>query len=180
MKTYMDIKPYLLEKSDYLVDLMEELESAVAENKEAESTATVKKLNDLGNELVELILNLEGDDKAYANFMLGSLCSSLRMWAEAADAYEQALVTWPDHVGILNELFVAQYEMGKYAEAEKTIKSSLQFGGETPEIVHNLAASTWQQGKKTEAKLILINAMAKYPNERSIVELLHEMDTSQN
>lgn len=175
----MEIKPYLLEKSEYLVDLMEELDTAVEQNNEEESTLAVKKLNDLGNELVELILNLESDDKAYAHFMLGSLCSALRMWPEAEDAYLSALETWPDHVGILNELFVAQYEMGKFESAEKTIQESIQHGGETPEIIHNLAATNWQMGKKAEAKLILFNAMAKYPNDRNIMVLMNEMDNTE-
>lgn len=175
----MEIKPYLLEKSDVLVDLMEELEAAVAANNEIESTSAVKKLNDLGNELVELILNLEGDDKAYAYFMLGSLCSTLRMWAEAEDAYLHALETWPDHVGILNELFVSQYETGKYAEAKETVQKSIQFGGETPEMIHNLAAATWQLGQQAEAKMLLFNAMAQYPKERIILELMNDFDQAE-
>jgi tetratricopeptide (TPR) repeat protein len=175
----MDIKPYLLEKSDSLVDLMEELEIAVGNNDETESTAVVKKLNDLGNELVELILNLEDDDKAYAYFMLGSLCSALRMWPEAEDAYLHALESWSDHVGILNELFVSQYETGKYAEAKETVQKSIQYGGETPEMIHNLAAATWQLGNKAEAKLLLFNAMAKYPKERIIFELMNDFDEAE-
>ncbi|NCP83565.1 MAG: hypothetical protein GW823_01430 [Bacteroidetes bacterium] len=176
----MDIKPYLLEKSDVLVDLMEELDTAVANNDEAVSTSVVKALNDLGNELVELIINLDGDDKAYAYFMLGSLCTSLRMWAEAEDAYLHALETWPDHVGILNELFVSQYETGKYAQAKETVQKSIQYGGETPEMIHNLAAATWQLGEKASAKMLLFNAMAKYPKERIILELMNDFDQAEN
>ena len=171
-----EIKTYLLEKSEYLVDLIDALEDAVSKNDEAVSTETVKELNKLGNELVELLLNLQGDDKAYASFMLGSLCSSLRMWAEAEDAYLQALETWPDHVGILNELFVSQYELAKYKEAKSTIEKSIEHGGETAEMIHNLAASTWQMGNRAEAKMILFNAMAKFPRERMIYELMNDFD----
>ncbi|TNE72949.1 hypothetical protein EP331_05790 [bacterium] len=171
-----EIKPYLIEKSEALVDLMEALEQAVEQNDEAKSTEIVKKLNDMGNELVELVINLKGDDQAYVNFMLGSLCSSLRMWPEAEDAYLQALKVWPDHVGILNELFAAQFELTKYDSAVETIKKSLEIGGETPDVLHNLAAATWQTGKKAEAKIIVMNAMAKYPQSHSFYELLNDMD----
>lgn len=173
-----EIKPYLLEKSEYLVDLIDALENAVEKNDEKESTEIVKNLNDLGNELVELLLNLKDDDKAYAYFMLGSLCSALRMWPEAEDAYVHALESWPDHVGILNELFVAQYELGKYELAQQTMQKSIEFGGETPEMVHNLAAATWQMGKHAEAKMILFGAMAKYPHERMIYELMNDFDNA--
>lgn len=171
-----EIKPYLLQKSEHLVDLIDALEDAVNRNDENDSTETVAKLNQLGNELVELLLNLSGDDKAYAHFMLGSLCSSLRMWVEAEDAFNQALEVWHDHVGILNELFIAQYELGKFEEAKSTVQKSIKFGGETPEIVHNLAAATWQTGEQAQAKMILFGAMAKFPNERMIIELMNDFD----
>lgn len=172
-----EIKTYLLEKSEQLVDLMDALEAAVEKNDEEKSTAVVKQLNTMGNELVELVLNLEGDDKAYAYFMLGSLCSALRMWPEAEDAYLQALETWPEHVGILNELYAAQFELGKFNLAVETIQKSIQIGGETPDVLHNLAAATWQTGKKAEAKIMVMNALAKYPQSHSFYELLNDMDS---
>lgn len=171
-----EIKPYLLQKSEHLVDLIDALENAVSRNDETDSTETVAKLNQLGNELVELLLNLTGDDRAFAHFMLGSLCSSLRMWSEAEDAFVHALEVWPDHVGILNELFAAQYELGKFDEAKETVQKSISFGGETPEIVHNLAAATWQIGDHAQAKMILFGAMAKYPHEQMIIDLMNDFD----
>lgn len=171
-----EIKPYLLEKSEDLVDLIEALELAVEKNDEEKSTEAVKKLNDMGNELVELIINLKDDDLAYAYFMLGSLCSSLRMWPEAEDAFKHSLKTWPDHVGLLNELFAAQFELSKFDEAVETIKKSIEIGGETPDILHNFAAATWQIGNKSEAKIILMNASAKFPNSQILHDLISDMD----
>ena len=47
-------------------------------------------------------------------------------------------------------------------------------------MVHNLAAATWQLGEKADAKMLLFNAMAKYPKERIILELMNDFDQAEN
>lgn len=174
-----NIKEYLIERSEEMVDFIEELEQAIENNSEEESKQAVLKLNEVGNELVDLIPNLEGDDLAYGNFMMGSLCSTLRMWPEAAEAYEQALEKWPEHVGILNEYFVALYELKRFDEAVSTMKKSMEVGGETPDTIQNLAVAQVAAGKETEAKMTLFNGMAKYPDDNQLIHTMHQLDKQQ-
>jgi|GEM_PF-892414 tetratricopeptide (TPR) repeat protein len=171
-----NIKEYLIERSEEMVDFIEELDEAIEMNDEPDSKQAVLKLNDIGNELVDLIPNLEGDDLAYANFMMGSLCSTLRMWPEAAEAYEQALTTWPEHVGVLNEYFVSLYELKRFDEAVSIMKKSIEVGGETPDTIQNLAVAQLAAGQEAEARLTLMNGMAKYPDDNQLIHTMYELD----
>lgn len=175
-----DIKQHLLKRSEQMVDLIENLDTAIESNDEPASKEAVLKLNDIGNELVDLLPNLKGEDKAYGYFMMGSLCSTLRMWPEAADAYETTLDLWPDHVGVLNEYFVALYELQRYEEAIEMMKRSIGEGGETPDIIQNLAVAQAAANREREAKMTLINGMAKFPDDQGLRETLHSLDEQMN
>lgn len=171
-----EIKKELIEESEYLVDLSEALDEAIEKNDEAASKEVIEKLDVFGSKLVQKLEKLEGEDKAYANFMLGSLCSTLRMWPQAEDAYKSALTHWPDHVGLLNELFISLVEQENYAEACEIIEKSIEHGGETPDVLQNYAVVLVRMDRMEEAKIQLINGMAKFPQDSGLPALLKEIE----
>lgn len=169
-------KQQLLDDSEHLVDLIYALEEAIERNDEGTSKALITEMDGLGGKLVDLIPALKGDDLAYAQFMLGSLCSALRMWPEAEKAYRLALDHWPDHVGILNELFTCLMQVEKYDEARKMLERSMEAGGETPELLQHYAAVQVRLDNIAGAKITLINCMARYPEDNHTKELMQEIE----
>lgn len=172
------MKDQLLRESEELVDLTEELEDAIEKNDQEAADKVIHQMDAMGSKLVNRLEILEGDDWAYANFMLGSLCTALRMWPQAEDSYKKALNHWPDHVGILNELFISLYEQEKYEEAIEIIKKSIEYGGETPDVLQNYAGVLVKLDRLQEAKVVLFNCTAKFPNDeesRSMLEMLDKM-----
>ena len=176
MSGLSDIKKELIEESEYLVDLSEELDKAIENNDEQTSKEVIEKLDVFGSKLVQKIESLEGDDRAYANFMLGSLCSTLRMWPQAEDAYKKALSHWPDHVGLLNEMFISLVEQDNYSEACEIIEKSIKYGGETPDVLQNYAVILVHLDRSDEAKIQLIKGMAKFPQDQGLPALLNEIE----
>jgi len=170
------IKEELISKSEELVDLIEGFEEGIRQNDEEACRKISHQLDQIGFYLVDLIPKLSGDDFAYAQFMMGSLCSVLQMWPQAEEAYRKALEQWPDHVGLLNEYFICLMELEKYEEALSVIKRSIRHGGETPDVLQNQAAVLARMGKKDEAKVVLINSSAKFPNDTETREMLAELD----
>lgn len=170
------VKKQLLEDSEYLVDLIYALEEAIGREDEKSSEAVIRELDQLGGKLTDLIPDLEEDDSAFAWFMMGSLCSALRMWPEAEKTYRLALETWPDHVGLLNEFFICLMQMEKYDEAAEVIQKSIETGGETPELLQHYAAVLVKRGKTEEAKILLINCMARFPSDSHARELIDEIE----
>ena len=170
------IKAELVGKSEELVDLIEGFEEGIRENDEEVCRKISHQLDQVGFYLVDLIPKLAGDDLAYAQFMMGSLCSVLRMWAQAEEAYSQALGHWPDHVGLLNEYFICLMELERYEEALNVVKRSITHGGETPDVLQNKAAVLAHLGKTNEAKMVLINSSAKFPDDIETREMLAELD----
>lgn len=169
-------KQLLLQNSDHLVDLIYALEEALERNDESTSKSLINELDAMGGELVDLIPGLEGDDLAYAQFMMGSLCSALRMWPEAEKSYRLALDHWPDHVGLLNELFTCLMQVEKYDEAKEVLKKSMKTGGETPELLQQYAAVQVRTGDPAGAKITLINCMARFPGDPNTGELIREIE----
>lgn len=170
------IKKELVERSEELVDLIEGFEQGIRDNDEEACRDISHKLDQIGFYLVDLIPKLSGDDYAYAQFMMGSLCSVLRMWPQADEAYREALDHWPDHVGLLNEYFICLMELERYDDALSVIEQSIKHGGETPDVLQNKAAALARLGKISEAKVVLINSSARFPNDTETREMLVELD----
>lgn len=169
-------KDQLIELSEEIVDISEYLDQAEEDQDEQTYTAHYRRLREIGELLVEAVEEIDGDDLAYARFMLGSVCNMLGYWAQAEEAYTKALEHWPDHVGLLNELFEAQMEQRKYEAAKQTIKKSIEHGGETPVILQNYAAVLIQLKELNKAKIVMINCVAKYPDDEQSRELLHQLE----
>ncbi len=170
------IKAELVQKSEELVDLIEGFEEGIRENDEEACRKISHQLDQVGFYLVDLIPKVTGDDFAYAQFMMGSLCSVLRMWPQAEEAYSEALGHWPDHVGLLNEYFICLMELERYEDALSVINRSIEQGGETPDVLQNKAAVLAHLGKTSQAKMVLINSSAKFPDDNETREMLAELD----
>ncbi|MFW6348398.1 MAG: hypothetical protein ACOC2C_07300 [Cyclonatronaceae bacterium] len=136
-----------------------------------------KRLRKIGEALVSRRDEAGGDDLAYLNFALGSVCTLLGYYDKAEEAYDAALKHWPDHVGLLNEATDALIELGKHKKAKGFIERSIKHGGETPDILYNYAALTSHMGDIDEARIILINALARFPNDPGCKALLDELDS---
>ncbi|TVQ71990.1 MAG: hypothetical protein EA363_05220 [Balneolaceae bacterium] len=170
------LKPRLLALSEEIVDLSDRLEEAEAANEDREAHHCVKRLRSIGDELVDCLEQAAGDDLAFARFMMGSVCSLLGFWEQAESSYRGALETWPDHVGLLNELFDALVAQRKYAEAETVIRQSIRHGGETPLILRNLAAVLVHLKRINEARIMMINCTARFPDDVEGRAFLKQLD----
>ncbi len=171
------LKPRLLTLSEEIVDLSERLEQAEAGSDDRKAHHCVKRLRSIGDELVDCLEHAGGDDLAFARFMMGSVCSLLGFWEQAESSYRAALETWPDHVGLLNELFDALVAQRKYAEAETVIRQSIRHGGETPLILRNLAAVLVYLKRINEARIVMINCTARFPGDEESRTFLKQLDS---
>jgi tetratricopeptide (TPR) repeat protein len=170
------LKPRLLELSEEIVDLSDQLEAAGPEKDDRLAHRCVNRLRGIGDELVGHLDSAEGDDLTYAHFMMGSVCSLLGFWSQAESSYRKALESWPDHVGLLNELFDALVALRKYGEAEIVIRQSIRHGGETPLILRNLAAVLVHLKKFSEAKLVMITCTARFPGDAESRDFLRQLE----
>ena len=169
-------KDTLISLSERVVDFSEELDSLDFSDNNARKHEIRQDLKTIADKVLAIRESASGDDFAYASFILGSICSMLGFWLKAEEAYDQALAIWPDHVGLLNEAFEVQVELENYSKAKKLIRASIEYGGETPDILFNLASLQAHYGFKNEAKLTLIDALAKFPNDDGCKELLKQLD----
>ncbi|MFO8029855.1 MAG: hypothetical protein R6U28_08335 [Cyclonatronaceae bacterium] len=158
------------------MDLSDALEEADHLGNDCAAHACVKRLRSIGDELVDHLEQASGDDLAFARFMMGSVCSMLGFQQQAETSYRAALKTWPDHVGILNELFDVLTAQGKYGDAEQIIRESIRHGGETPAILRNHAMVLAHLGKRNEARVVLLNCIAKFPNDAESREFLQQLE----
>ncbi len=175
-----DIKQKLIERSERIVDISERLDELEFSEDTNEKQSLFSELKEIADSMLELKPGANKDDEAYINFALGSVCSLLGYFDKAEEAYDEALAHWPDHVGILNEAFDVLVETGKYEKAKKYIERSIEHGGETPDVLYNYASLTAHMGNIDEARIILINALAKFPTDKGCRALLEELDLMLN
>jgi tetratricopeptide (TPR) repeat protein len=169
-------KDSLLTLSEKIVDLGEVLEETDEQLDPHKIRNATLQLREIGDQLLDLEAKTSGDDQAYVRFMLGSVCQLLNYHVNAIEAYQNALEHWPDHVGIINELFHSQIEMGMYSDALTTIQRSIKTGGETPDVLHNLAITLVHLDRLAEAKTVLFNCISKFPDDAESNRLLRELD----
>ena len=171
------LKPRLLALSEEIVDLSDQMEAAEAEKDDRLAHQCAKRLRRIGDELVDHLEQAVGDDLAYARFMMGSVCSLLGFWEQAELSYRGALEAWPDHLGLLNELFDALAAQRKYGEAETVIRQSIHHGGETPLLLRNLAAVLVHLKRINEAKVVMITCTARFPDDPESRAFLKQLET---
>ncbi|MEX0685809.1 MAG: tetratricopeptide repeat protein [Balneolales bacterium] len=170
------VKQELLAVSERLVDLSDELDRLREAGNDSGYSLITKQLRDIGDQLIDYTKFTEGDDRAYTYFSLGSLCSMLGYHQQAEKSYREALTQWPDHVGLLNEMFDCLMEQHKYAPAKDIIENSIRHGGETPIILQNYAVVLTHLKKLNEARIVLFNCMAKFPGDQPTIDLLKTLE----
>jgi tetratricopeptide (TPR) repeat protein len=109
-------------------------------------------------------------DKAKIQQLLdqGYKCLSQRAFAQAAVHFEQLLELQPNHPEALAELGVALFSLGRYEEAERCYRESLEINPMSPSTLCNLA--TVLQSDPPEAEKYLRRALKlnpKYADARS-------------
>jgi tetratricopeptide (TPR) repeat protein len=171
-----ELKSQLIDLSDSIVDLIELMETSDEQTELHKIHRASKELHHLGDHLLEYRKQANGDDLAFILFMLGSVCYSLGYLEKAAEAYSDALKTWPDHVGLLNEYFLALVDLKQYSDAYEIIQKSIKYGGETPDVLQNMATVLVHLNRIAEAKSVLFNCMAKFPNDVESQRFLAELD----
>lgn len=176
MQQEADLKSRLIELSEKIVDLIEVMETADEQTELHKIHRASKELHHIGDELLSFRSGTSGDDHAYVHFMLGSVCFQLGYLEKAADSYSEALALWPEHVGLLNEYFLTLIDLERYSEAYEVIQKSIKFGGETPDVLQNMATVLVKLNRVPEAKAVLFNCMAKFPNDIESQQLLAELD----
>jgi len=172
----MAYKQQLIELSEEIVTLSDKMDELEFSDNPNASQPIVDRLRAIGDNLLQILDTAKGDDEAFAHFALGSVCSLLGMYEKAESCYDSALSHWSDHVGILNEAFDILLELGKFDKAKKFIEKSIKYGGETPDILYNYASLVSHMGDIDEARIILINALAKFPMDKGCKALLQELD----
>ncbi len=171
-------KESLLRLSESIVDQIDIIESADEQTELHKVHKASKKLHHIGDELLDLRQVAQGDDLTYINFMLGSVCYQLGYLEKSKEAYEAALIDWPDHVGLLNEYFLALTDLGDLPKAYEVILLSIKHGGETPDVLQNMATVLARMGRIAEAKAVLFNCMSKFPDDIQSQQLLAELDNN--
>ena len=171
------MKNTLITLSEEIVDLSDQMDEADARSDERTVHGCVQRLRRIGDELVDYLEKTDGNDLVFTRFMMGTVCSLLGYWKQAEESYRKALADWPDHVGLLNELFDALVAQRKYAEAEEVIRQSIRHGGETPLVLRNHAAVLVHQKKLSEAKVVMFNCIAKFPNDKESRLFLDKLES---
>lgn len=169
-------KETLLSLSEAIVDQIEIIESADEQTELHKVHKASKKLHHIGDDLLNLRQIANGDDLTFINFMLGSVCYQLGYLEKSREAYEQALTAWPDHVGLLNEYFLTLTDLGDLPKAHEVIQLSIKHGGETPDVLQNMATVLARMNRIAEAKAVLFNCMSKFPDDLQSQQLLAELD----
>lgn len=180
MQQEADLKSRLIDLSEKVVDLIEVMDTADEQTELHKVHKASKELHHIGDELLDLRSATTGDDHAFVQFMLGSVCFNLGYLEKAADSYSEALKVWPEHVGLLNEYFLALVDLKRYNLAYEIIQKSIKFGGETPDVLQNMATVLVHLNRVAEAKTVLFNCMAKFPNDVDSQLLLAELDNNYN
>jgi tetratricopeptide (TPR) repeat protein len=170
------VKNQLIELSERIVDCIETIENTDSQENPNKVKKASKELHHIGDELLLKKAEAEKENLAYINFMLGSVCYQLGYLEKAEESYREALEFWPEHVGILNELFLTLVDLQKFDEAYLTIQLSIKFGGETPDVLQNMATVLVQLDRIPEAKAVLFNCISKFPNDHESQVLLNQLD----
>ncbi|MCC5925840.1 MAG: hypothetical protein JJU41_04695 [Bacteroidetes bacterium] len=174
-----EIKETLLSLSEKIVDLSENLESADPQTEPHKIRKATTALRHLGDDLLRYEKETSGEDQAYVRFMLGSVCQMLDYHEKAVEMYRKALKVWPEHVGILNELFISLDALEQYEDARIVIERSIKIGGETPDVLQNFATILVKLNRIPEAKTVLFNCISKFPNDADSQRFLNELDQLQ-
>jgi tetratricopeptide (TPR) repeat protein len=174
------LKNEIITLSEKIVDLSDQLDDCEFDEDDSKRLKIHNELRAIGDELLEHLPAAEKDDAAFIHFALGSVCSLTGLFQKAEESYDIALNHWPDHVGILNEAFDILIELGKFEKARSFIERSIKHGGETPDVLYNYASLVSHMGNINEARIILINALAKFPNDKGCMALLQELDILEN
>lgn len=169
-------KEHLLKLSESIVDLGETLESADPQTEANKIRKATTALRHLGDDLLRLEKETSGDDQAFVRFMLGSVCQLLDYHEKAVEMYRKALRVWPDHVGLLNELFLSLDALEQYEDARIVIERSIKIGGETPDVLQNFATILVKLNRVAEAKTVLFNCISKFPDDADSHRFLRELD----
>jgi tetratricopeptide (TPR) repeat protein len=172
-------KSYLLTQSERIVDLQEALFEARAQDQASIVDQRLSELEKIGDDLVGLLPQLKEDDWTFAQFMLGSLCSTMELWTHAEQAYAMALEHWPDHVGLLNEMAHCQCELGNYEKAIAFYEQSLSIGGDDPDIHYNITMALALSGAYQKATLHAITTLARHPHHASLHEVLSILESKE-
>ncbi len=170
------LKDTLLGISESIVDLIEILEESDPQTEARKIQKANKELHHIGDTLLDYQKTATEDDLAFVNFMMGSVCYQLGYLGKSCECYEAALAFWPEHVGLLNEYFLALTDLKKYDEAYEVIRKSILYGGETPDVLQNMATVLVHLNRIPEAKTVLFNCMAKFPNDEDSQRFLADID----
>lgn len=180
MQQEADLKSRLIDLSEMIVDLIDVMETADDQTELHRIHKASKQLHHIGDELLDYRNQTTGDDHAFVQFMLGSVCSNLGYLEKAAESYAEALKLWPEHVGLLNEYFLVLVDLKRFHQAYEVIQKSIKFGGETPDVLQNMATVLVHLDRVAEAKAVLFNCMAKFPNDVDSQRFLAELDKNYN
>jgi len=169
-------KSKLINISERIVDFIDSIEQTDPQENPNKIRKASKELHHIGDELLIQKSSAAGADLAFINFMLGSVCYQLGYLEKAEESYREALLQWPDHVGILNELFLTLVDMKKFADAYSVIQDSIKIGGETPDVLQNMASVLVHLNRLPEAKAVLFNCISKFPNDQESQDFLNQLD----
>lgn len=174
-------KERLIELSERIVDISDQLDELEFEDEAEQRQELHDELRKIGDQLLHYLSDEENqsDENAFIHFALGSVCSLIGYFEKAEESYREALKHWPDHVGLLNEAFDNYVVLKKFDKAREMIERSIKYGGETPDVLYNYASLVSHTGNISEARIILINALAKFPSDKGCRALLMELDVVQ-
>ncbi|MEO6928797.1 MAG: tetratricopeptide repeat protein [Casimicrobiaceae bacterium] len=108
------------------------------------------------------LLALRSDDSE-ALFSLGNVERNRESYALAAEHYEAALASTPDHEGLLNNVGLMYEKLGRLQDAEVKFRRALELAPDGMQPLANLAQNLFQQRRYTDAVEYFDRLVRRHP-----------------
>ena len=130
----------------------------------------LKKFNEAIISYEEAVKLNQNFSEAYNN--LGSTLKTLGKYKEAIINYKKAISSKKNNIEACYNLASLYFFQENYVEASNLYKSILNIKSKHEEICENLAISLFKSGKKNELKDFILPIIAKYPDNKTLNNLL--------
>lgn len=119
---------------------------------------------------LQTILAEDPDNATALNALGFTLADRNERIPEALGYIERALEVSPDDPTVIDSMGWVQYRMGNYEQAEHFLRKAFDILPD-PEIAGHLSEAMWIQGNRTEARLMLQEALKSNPEHDYLLEL---------
>lgn len=109
-------------------------------------------------------------------FMLGWALRKKERWADAKNAFLQALELGGENADTCNELAICCMELREFHESRKMLQKALEFESENTKIMSNLGYLALREGNPSEARKFFLSVLEFDPDDEIAQKALADMD----